>query len=295
MKITVLGCGVIGKIWLSYFIKKRYSVQGWLKKPKNFFNFQIKSVYNIRKIYQTHSNNFYFLQNSDILLVTLKSWQILAALRQILPELKKNCSIVIIQNGMGIQEKLTKIKQPLFFGITTHAGYLKNCTVHHSYYGKTYIGPGNISKYFYRSTMFTLNNVLPKVIWKKNILYFAWLKLAVNCVINPLSVIYNCKNGELLKYKKDILTLLYEISLIMNSKGYNINKKILFKYILSIIYKTKDNISSMLQDFIYNKKSEIDYINGYIIHCSMQSKIHVPYNTYIFELIKKKESIYLKN
>ncbi|AFA41450.1 NADPH-specific 2-dehydropantoate reductase [Wigglesworthia glossinidia endosymbiont of Glossina morsitans morsitans (Yale colony)] len=294
MKITILGCGVIGKIWIAHFMKKKYFVQGWLKKNKKFLKFTLVSIFNEYKKYEIYSNDVYHLQKSDILLVTLKAWQTIQAIKKVLPKLKKNCAIVIIQNGIGIQEQLKKIQQPLFFGITTHSGYLKNHITYHTHYGATYIGPGNKSKYFYKSTLFILNDILPKVIWKKNILYFIWLKLAVNCVINPLSVIYNCKNGDLLKYKSDIYILSYEIALIMQLNGFYIDKDVLFKYILGVIYITKNNVSSMLQDFIFNKKSEIDYINGYIVYSSMKFGVRVPYNKYIFELIKEKEKIYLK-
>ncbi|BAC24292.1 apbA [Wigglesworthia glossinidia endosymbiont of Glossina brevipalpis] len=294
MKITVLGCGVIGKIWISYFLKKKYQVKGWLRFKKNFFDFNIISSSKNKFSYQASCNDILHLRDTDILLVTLKSFQSIKVIKKFLPNLKLNCAIVIINNGIIEYKKLKDIKQPLFLGITTHAGYSINKNVYHVFYGETYIGPGNKSQYFSITTINILNQVLPRVIWKKNIFYFIWIKLSINCIINPLSVFYNCKNGNLLKHKHKILILCNEVSCLMKKKGYSINKNNLYNHILYVIFSTKDNFSSMLQDIKNLKRSEIDQINGVIINESKNFNINVPLNKRLFNFVKNKERSLIK-
>ncbi len=43
----------------------------------------------------------------------------------------------------------------------------------------------------------SLQGVLPDVAWHNNIRAEMWRKLAVNCVINPLTALWNCPNGKL--------------------------------------------------------------------------------------------------
>ncbi|WP_275935740.1 2-dehydropantoate 2-reductase N-terminal domain-containing protein, partial [Yersinia pestis] len=36
MKITVLGCGALGQLWLSMLHQQDHDVQGWLRVPQPF-------------------------------------------------------------------------------------------------------------------------------------------------------------------------------------------------------------------------------------------------------------------
>lgn len=38
MKITVLGCGALGQLWMSALHKQGHEVQGWLRVPQSSYN-----------------------------------------------------------------------------------------------------------------------------------------------------------------------------------------------------------------------------------------------------------------
>ena len=56
--------------------------------------------------------------------------------------------------------------------------------------------------------------------------------------------------------------------------------------------KGSKNLSSMHQDLIKNKKTEIDYINGSIVRHGQSLGIPTPVNLTLFELVKTLEASY---
>ncbi|MCV2508470.1 MAG: 2-dehydropantoate 2-reductase, partial [Candidatus Lightella neohaematopini] len=268
MNITILGCGALGRLLAYFLIKDGNNVQGWLKQnKKDSICINITHTNNIRDNITLPTNDILHLNNSNLLIVTLKIGSIIYSLKQIINFINKNCIVLLIYNGLGIENKLLFIQQPLLIGITYHAVYKEQEIIYHNYKGLTVIGKINnaVKNIDYNILIKKLNSALTNVIWCEDIYVFKLKKLVVNCVINPLTTIYNCKNGELLKYNKSILSICKELSDILKHMNIFINTKDLVILVTNVISNTKNNISSMLQDIKNNKYSEIDYINGYII------------------------------
>lgn len=116
-------------------------------------------------------------------------------------------------------------------------------------------------------------------------------KLVANAIINPLTAIYGVKNGALLKpeevpgLEKDMVRLYHEVSAIlmfhipltipppdgdvMNLAYIELLQRYSYKNLKKIVEKvaamTAENTSSMLADVEAGRKTEIDYINGYLV------------------------------
>ncbi|KAH8726847.1 ketopantoate reductase PanE/ApbA C terminal-domain-containing protein [Phaeosphaeriaceae sp. PMI808] len=102
-------------------------------------------------------------------------------------------------------------------------------------------------------------------------------KLVVNCIINPLTVLLDARNGAILynyAISRTKRLLLAEISLVIRSLPElqyipNIETRFdpghLETLVVGIANRTKDNISSMLADAREGRHTEIEYINGWII------------------------------
>ena len=73
MKITVLGCGALGQLWLTALCKQGHEVQGWLRVPQPYCSVNLVetdgSIFNE----SLTANDPDFLATSDLLLVTLKA------------------------------------------------------------------------------------------------------------------------------------------------------------------------------------------------------------------------------
>jgi 2-dehydropantoate 2-reductase len=143
-----------------------------------------------------------------------------------------------------------------------------------------------------------------------------WRKLAVNCVINPLTAIHNVKNGQLLDTKhqeQDIKvitkSILEEISRIAilemteliekEMEGDSLAQVMLSslsissleKFVFRVMLDTSDNISSMLQDVRANRVTEVQFLNGYMVSLGKAKHgIDCPYNTEMVRLVENLKS-----
>ena len=102
-------------------------------------------------------------------------------------------------------------------------------------------------------------------------------KLAVNSIVNPLTALMDNRNGYLLynyALTRTMRLLLAETSHVIRNLpelqgvpnvNLRFNPERLETICVSVAQKTKDNISSMLADVRAGKRTEIEYINGYIV------------------------------
>ncbi|KAF2265393.1 hypothetical protein CC78DRAFT_515341 [Lojkania enalia] len=125
-------------------------------------------------------------------------------------------------------------------------------------------------------------------------------KLAVNCIINPLTVMLDARNGAILynyHFTRVIRLLLSEISLIFRNLPElqyipNVPQRFdpgrLETIVVSVAHKTKDNISSMLADVRAGRKTEVDYLNGWIVKRGEEMGVKCLMNYMLLNMVKGK-------
>jgi 2-dehydropantoate 2-reductase len=119
-----------------------------------------------------------------------------------------------------------------------------------------------------------------------------WLKLAVNSVINPLSAMYQCRNGELRAIPhiaETIEQLCKEFNTVARADNQQFETTALIDNVMRVLDDTAENRSSMLQDILARRPTEIDFINGFILKRAMQHCILCPQHVGLFDAIKLKE------
>jgi 2-dehydropantoate 2-reductase len=292
MKITILGCGALGQLWLSRLYQQGHDVQGWLRVPQPFCAVNVIEPQGASFNRNLPTNDPEHLAQSELLLVTLKAWQVSSAVSTLLPKLNPRCAILLLHNGMGTQDELPANNQPILQGTTTHAARHDGSTIIHVASGTTHIGPTSPAAQSLSHLAEVLHEALPDVAWHNNIASANWRKLAVNCVINPLTALYNCRNGDLQRYPEQIELICREVSSVMEMEGYHTSCEGLQQYVMEVIQSTADNVSSMLQDIRTQRHTEIDYITGYLLRRARSHGVTLPENARLFELIKRKENEY---
>jgi 2-dehydropantoate 2-reductase len=96
--------------------------------------------------------------------------------------------------------------------------------------------------------------------WSSDIHSRLWRKLALNCAINPLTVLYNCRNGELLEHADEVGELCSELVTLLHLCGQPEAARDLQDEAFSVIRATADNFSSMQQDVSRRQRTEIHYL-----------------------------------
>jgi 2-dehydropantoate 2-reductase len=292
MKITVLGCGALGQLWLSALYEQGHDVQGWIRIAQPFCAVNVINADGGAFNRNLPTNDPQHLAESELLLVTLKAWQVSGAVSALMPMLNDNCTLLLLHNGMGTIEELPANRFSILQGATTHAARHEGNSILHVASGVTHIGPVSARGAASSHLADVLHNALPDVAWHDNIYPSLWNKLAVKCVINPLTAVHNCTNGDLMAYSGEIEQICAEVADVMAIEGYQTHTESLLSYVYQVIDTTAANHSSMLQDIRGQRHTEIDYITGYIIRRARKHGLTLPANTRLFEMIKRKENNY---
>lgn len=129
-----------------------------------------------------------------------------------------------------------------------------------------------------------------------------WSKLAANCVLNPLTALFACRNGEALNSedrRAQARTLCEEIANLRRRKRReerNIEKQpdddkdTLYEDVLDCARENANNFSSMYQDLKHNRRTEIDFLNGWIAQEGDRLGVPTPANARLCAEIKQRES-----
>lgn len=229
------------------------------------------------------------------LLITTKAHQTEEAYQSILPRIKSDSRIVLLQNGLGVFEKLIALypTKNFFNASTTEGAYIQDdFHVIHAGKGKTWVG--TLLPYISPSESGAVMDMLKQldfdIEWTKELEVKLWQKLAANAIINPLTVIFNCKNGELLTNPaaiEVIKKLSHEIEALLMVKTISNPNPNLYEFIIKILDKTANNYSSMWQDVHHGRDTEWEFINGYISIESERLKLPCPTNDAIIRRLQQ--------
>lgn len=294
MKIGIVGLGALGSLWAAKCHQTHHDVIGFTRsKTLAPLSIQLDQF----QPFTLKINDYQALQDCQLLLVVVKSTQVTEAIEPLHPFLNSSTPIVFLHNGMGAVDALEPkwYQYPLLLATTTQAAFKPTQNqVNHTGIGQTFIGPSPLSAPFKKSDIdaliIGLNTILPSVEWREDINTALWNKLVINCVINPLTAIHQCRNGELAddQFKKQISILITEISQVLNAEKIAISHQSVVDNIYRIIESTAQNFSSMHQDIAHHRATEIDFITGYLIQTAQKHGIDVPHHQALMEQIKQR-------
>jgi 2-dehydropantoate 2-reductase len=228
------------------------------------------------------------------LLITTKAYDVRAAVAATAHRFSANTRLVLMVNGMGIREELETDYPHLdiYCATTTEGAYrTADQDIVHAGSGLTQIGSGSTET---PPPWFESWQKMPLTcVWVNHIEQALWEKLAVNCAINPLTAISHCRNGELAKeaaLRTQLQDLCAEIAAVTAALGYQALAEQLANRVLEVVQATADNRSSMLQDVMAGRPTEIDYITGHLLKTAAVHGISVPLNSAIFKEVHQLDS-----
>lgn len=290
MNILILGPGAVGSLWATKFQFAGHNVSLWGRSSNSQLLLQLDDAPAINFANQHLPS----VQSADLIVVTVKAWQVEGAIEPLLPYISEDTIVMLLHNGMGtaplLEAKLPD--NPLIVATTTHGAYKPSKElVLHTGQGNTQLGGFNAKSAQCSFLADVMNHALPEVNWNPNINAALWTKLAINCAINPLTALHQCKNGELAapEFAIELTNITHELVAVMNKEEIEIDFGSLHATIMQVVNATAANYSSMRQDVFHQRRTEIDFITGYLLQAAEKHHISTPENAKLYQRIKQIE------
>lgn len=239
----------------------------------------------------------------DIAFIFTKTNHTSDAIRQILPALKNETVIVTLQNGLGNIELIEEATggNPIIAGVTNYASDLKE--------------PGNVDllgsgltkmmglSERAQQTALTIVQMLQSVGHNAqlcdDILVDIWEKVAFNAALNTTTSLTGLSVGDMgsLEESRQLLfDIASEVVTVAHAIGVAAQEQHVHEVIQSVFdpKMSGDHKTSMLQDRLCSRKTEIDSICGRTIALAKQHHIATPRLSCLYALVRVTEENYEK-
>lgn len=236
---------------------------------------------------------------ADLAVICVKSYSTEDACKDIKELVGDKTLVLTLQNGIGNVQVLNDYfgAERVIAGVTNHGATLMGIGhVRHAGKGETIIGAAKVKA---PGQIRTIANILSKAGFEtkvvKDIDSVIWGKLVINVGINALTAITKLKNGMLIQHDgtREILRgAVQEAVRIVKRKRIKLAYDDPIQKVESVCKSTAANVSSMLQDVLNNKRTEIDYINGALARQGKALGIPTPVNEVLTNLVKTIEATY---
>ena len=304
MKIVIVGPGAIGCLLASFLSKGKDEI--WLldkdeerasKINKNGISIEgISGEWNVKGKATTDVKN---IGSAELVIIAVKSYDTKEAISASKPLISTDTSILTLQNGLGNIEIISEaVGQEKVIGGVTNLGatLLETGKVRHAGKGETIIGriDGKIPVQM-RQIREIFNACGLETRISKDIKGILWSKLIINVGINALTALTRLRNGKLIEFegtRKILREAVTEAVRISKRKRIKLIYDDPLAKVEAVCEATSENISSMLQDVLRKKRTEIDFINGVIVRQGQELGIPVPANLMLVDLVKTIETTY---
>ncbi|MEH6576391.1 MAG: 2-dehydropantoate 2-reductase [Amphritea sp.] len=292
----ILGAGSIGLLWAAKLAKAGYPTTLILRNQEKLEQFRLHNRFGLEQ----DGALCYFSTEAELssapapitnLLITTKAYAAENAFNSVKQRLSDTSNVLLLHNGMGPQQKLANLHPDLniWAGSTTDGAYLESAFhVIQAGTGETRIGSlGNENRDdLYRS----LKAIPGTLIHEPRIILTLWRKLAINCAINPLTAIYNCKNGALVstpEYLEQMQRICNEVERVAQMLNIPLFPVPLIEQAIQVANLTAENNSSMQQDIQHGRPTEIETITGFLCDQAKQINIEAPVNNQLLTRIRQ--------
>ncbi len=304
MKIAIVGPGAMGCLLAAFLSKKNNEVWILDKNKERASKINSQGI-----IVEGISGNFHVkvkatvdskeASNPDLVIICVKTYDTKPAAIAAKSLLGPNTSVLTLQNGIGNIELISEVvgAERVIGGISNLGATLLNTgKVRHAGKGETIIGriDGSITVDLRSIREAFINSGLETKI-SKDIKSFIWSKLIINVGINALTAITRLNNGKLLDFEhshKLLKMAVNEAVKVAKRKRIKLSYEDPLTKVEAVCEATANNVSSMLQDVLKKRRTEIDAINGVIIRYAEELGIPSPVNSMLVDLVKTIEASY---
>jgi len=305
MKIAVVGTGALGSLFAGYLSRSAEDVSAVDIKPEIISAIRRSGV----KIQEVEGEEISIplratlrpeeVGEVDLIIFLPKSGQTREAALSAGCLLGKDTVALTLQNGLGNPETIERIlgEKRVLAGMTNQGSTLLGPGhILHGGRGETVIGEmrgGRSERAEKIAAVFSRAGFPTHVsseIWND-----VWGKLLVNVGINALTAITRLRNGVLLEHSEGRQILrraVEEAALVAQRKGIRLPYTDPVGKVEDVCRASKLNFSSMLQDVLNRRETEVDFINGAVVREGEKLGVETPVNWMLTTLVKTLEKTY---
>ncbi len=303
MKIVILGAGAIGRLLGVFLGKGEHQVV--LVDPNQekvdllnsqgigFMEADAIDPDTVTYIPTTAVSQASTIDSCDLVLLAVKSFDTLSAIQAAQHLISKTSPVVTLQTGLGNIETLERVvaRENIIGGFTFMAATsLGAGIVRQGGAGKTYLGEldGRIGERLRAvCTLFADSGLECTPV--QRIKGRLWCKVIVFSAINAVTSILQIKNGQLLDNMESITLLkrlIDEGRKVAETQAVDLVFHDLYQLLFDACKRTDQNLSSMLQDILEGKQTEIDAQCGALVKLGEQAGVPIPTQQTMLELVQ---------
>ena len=302
MKIVIIGAGGVGGYFGGKLAKAgndtSFIVRGKNLKAITKNGLQIKSINGDFKVFPLATSEFDSVKNADLVILGIKSWQIIDIANSIKPFLSNNTMVLPLQNGADNAEKLLSILKPenVIAGLCRIVSKIEEPGIinHFAYEPEIIFAENNNEK---TERIQVIKSIFDKAGFKNSISndihLDIWRKFLFITTISGIGALTRSVLGEIREnvfLKKKMYATAEEIVNIANKKEISLSDTDIektFSIIESLNFQTT---SSLQRDIMEGKPSELSNFNGFIVEKGKELGIDTPVNSFIYQCLLLQEN-----
>ncbi|MBU1090679.1 MAG: 2-dehydropantoate 2-reductase [Candidatus Omnitrophica bacterium] len=304
MKIVIVGPGALGCLLAAYLSKSKEEI--WIldkskerSKKLNQQGIKVEGISGNWKAGVKVTDSVKEIGEVDLVIISVKSYDTKSSIMAARPLVGENTAVLTVQNGIGNIDIISEVvgQDKVIGGVTSQGATLLDIgRIRHAGRGETVIGRTDkkISVKL-RSIREIFNKVGLVTKISRDIKGVLWSKLIINVGINALTAITHLHNGRLVEFegaRRVMQAAVAEATRIAKRKRIKLIYDDPLAKVEAVSEATSGNVSSMLQDVLRKKRTEIGFINGVIVRQGQELGIPVPVNSLLVDLVRTIESSY---
>ncbi len=233
----------------------------------------------------------------DLTVIIVKSFDTENAISANLDLVRNSRMLMTLQNGGGNDAVLARYvpMERVIIGTTRHNSVnLGNGNIRHSGSGTTFIG-SNVEDADLSEVAAAFEEAGFETVVSDDIQRIVWSKLFVNLSINSFTAITGTPIGAMVESEyawSYAETLVREAIDVAAAEGIRFSAGEVLESIRKTCLEVASGYSSMSQDVMNCRKTEVDRINGFVVERAKVHNIPAPYNAFVQNLIHVIESTY---